>query len=387
MKTLHLAVLIFGLWTLSGCSTVESRRVDYKSGATKVQPLDVPPDLTTPVAGDRYIIPEDGGEAVAVYSDYSRGGSAAQVVSASNVLPEIKSVRLERNGPQRWLVMADRAENVWPLVKTFWQGNGFIVQSEHPEAGLMETDWRENRAKIPQGKIRSVIGKVFDKVYSSDEKDMYQTRLERSKDGVSTEIYISHRGMEEVQNADKNGYTWRSRGHDPEMEASMLQLLMVKLGGDTADITTPEAIAESQPGAAPTTITLQEMAAGGKRIVLSEPFDKSWRKVGLALEQANIAVGDLDRANGIYFVNAPKKVEQKKGLLERLKFWRTIEDEKPGESTEPSDNLKPSESSARYQVTVVENNSVCEVSVLNIEGVRDQTSQLILESLYKQLVK
>lgn len=383
MKTLHLAVWILGLWTLSGCSTVESRRVDYKSGTTQVQALDVPPDLTTPAAGDRYIVPEDGGEVVAVYSDYSRGGSAAQVVSASNVLPEIKSVRLERNGSQRWLVMADRAENVWPLVKAFWQDNGFIVQSEHPEAGLMETDWRENRAKIPQGKVRSVIGIVFDKVYSSDEKDMYQTRLERSKDGVNTEIYISHRGMEEVQNADKKGYTWRSRGHDPEMEASMLQLLMVKLGGSSIE----PAAAESQPSSTPDTVALQETAEGGKRIVLSEPFDKSWRKVGLALEQTGIAVGDLDRANGIYFVNAPNKIEQKKSLLERLKFWRADKNIEPGDSSKPGDNSKPGESSARYQVTVVENNSVCEVNVLKVEGGRDETSQLILESLYKQLVK
>ena len=390
MKTLHFFVLMLSLWALSGCSTVESRRVDYKSGTTKVQALDVPPDLTAPVAGDRYIIPEDGGEAVAVYSDYSKGGLPAQPAPASNVLPEMKLLHLERNGPQRWLVMADRAENVWPLVKAFWQENGFTIQSEHPEAGLMETDWRENRAKIPQGKIRSVIGKVFDKVYSSDEKDMYQTRLERSKDGASTEIYISHRGMEEIQNADKNGYTWRSRGHDPEMEASMLQLLMVKLGAGSADSATPEAAAESQSGA-PATVALQEIAEGGKRIVLSETFDKSWRKVGLALEQAGIVVGDLDRANGVYFVTAPQKMEQKKSLLERLKFWRVDEDVKLGESTKSGEETKPAgfatEKSSHYQVTVVENNSVCEVNVLNIKGGRDQTSQLIVESLYKQLIK
>ena len=158
----------------------------------------------------------------------------------------------------------------------------------------------------------------------------------------------------------------------------MLQLLMVKLGGGSADIATPKAAAESQPGI-PATITLQEIAEGGKRIVLSEPFDKSWRKVGLALEQAGIVVGDLDRANGVYFVTAPQKMEQKKSLLERLKFWRVDEDTKPGENA--------GEKSARYQVTVVENNSVCEVNVLNNGGGRDQTSLLIIESLYKQLIK
>ncbi len=381
MRTLPHIVLIFFLLTLTGCGTdgLESKRVDYKSGTVKVAPLDVPPDLTTPEAGDRYTIPENGGEVVAVYSDYSKGGVAAsQPPVVNNVLPDSKKVHLERNGPQRWLVVEERAESVWPVVKAFWQENGFIVQADNPEAGLMETDWQENRAKIPQGKLRSVIGKVFDKVYSSDEKDMYRTRLERSKDGNSTEIYISHRGMEEVQNADKNGYTWRSRGHDPEMEAGMLQLLMVKLGGGSAAQATLTASTESVPGV-PSAPKLQEIEGGGKSILLSEPFDKSWRKVGLALEQAHMVAEDLDRANGVYFVRAPKETEQKKSLLERLKFWRTDESSKPAAAT----GAGP----ARYQVTVRESNAVCEVNALNMEGGRDQTAQLIIELLYKQLIK
>lgn len=380
MRTLHLAVLIFTLSALAGCSAVglESKRVDYKSGAGKVLPLDVPPDLTTPEAGDRYTIPENGGEAVAVFSDYSKGGTAPQPCVVSNVLPDVKTVHLERNGPQRWLVVADRAENVWPLVKEFWLENGFVIQTDNPEAGLMETDWQEDRAKIPQGKLRSVIGKVFDKVYSSDKKDMYRTRLERSKEGGKTEIYLSHRGMEEVQNADKNGYTWRSRGHDPEMEAGMLQLLMVKLGGGPAVQAKPEVPAESAQGSfvAP---KLHEIEGGGQSILLSEPFDKSWRKVGLALEQAGMMADDLDRANGVYFVSMRKGIEQKKGLLDRLKFWRKDESSKPV--------LGAGDVAARYQVTVHESNAVSEVNALNMAGGRDQTSQLIIESLYKQLIK
>ena len=379
MRTLHHIVLIFSLFALVGCgsSGLESKRVDYKSGTAKAAPLDVPPDLTAPETGDRYTIPETGGEGVAVYSDYSKGAPVPQPGVASNVLPEVKIVRLERSGPQRWLVVADRAETIWPLVKAFWQENGFTIRADNPEAGLMETDWVGNRAKIPQGKSRSIIGKLFDKVYSSDEQDMYRIRMERSKDGNSTEIYISHSGMEEVQNADKNGYTWRSRGHDPEMEASMLQLLMVKLGGTAAKATL---VASAEPAsgllAAP---RLQEVEGGGKSILLSEPFDKSWRKVGLALEKTGMVVGDFDRANGVYFVNVRKGIEQKKSLVERLKFWRTEDSSKSATS--------PDQAPARYQVTVRESNAVCEVNVLNMDGGRDQTSQLVTESLYKQLIK
>ena len=139
----------------------------------------------------------------------------------------------------------------------------------------METDWAENRAKIPQGGIRNVIGKVFDNIYSSGERDQYRARLERGKDGASTEIYITHRGMEEVLSADKNTSKWKARANDPEMEAIMLQRLMVRFGGSEA-----QAASESGPAGA---ATLQEIFDGSKIIVVNDVFDRSWRRVGLAI--------------------------------------------------------------------------------------------------------
>ncbi len=375
MKISHLTALSLALLGLAGCSAIgiESKRVDYKSAAVKVPPLEVPPDLTTRVAGDRYTIPGVGGEIVAVYSDYSKAGTASQ----SNVLVDIKNVRLERSGDQRWLTVENRAENVWPLVKAFWLKHNFTLLTDNPEAGLMATDWLENRAKIPQSRLRTVISKVFSEAYSSDTKDMYRTRLERGKDGTSTEIYISHQGMEEVENADKNGYQWRARGRDVDLEADMLQLLMVKLGGDAP---VPDASATSTPG----TPRLQEPRLqemdGRKIILLSEPFDKSWRKVGLALDRAGIVVDDIDRSNGVYFMNVSSDIAQKKkGGLARLMFWRNEEGGKP------ETNLV--EGVARYQVTVRASDAISSVSVLNMAGNSDESAQRILNSLYTQLIK
>ncbi len=375
MKISHLTVLSLALLVLAGCGTIgiESKRVDYKSAAVKVPPLEVPPDLTTRVAGDRYTIPGVGGEIVAVYSDYSKAGTASQ----SNVLVDIKNVRLERSGDQRWLTVENRAENVWPLVKAFWLKHNFTLLTDNPEAGIMATDWLENRAKIPQSRLRTVISKVFSEAYSSGEKDMYRTRLERSKDGNSTEIYISHQGLEEVENADKKGYQWRARGRDVDLEADMLQLLMVKLGGDAkAQATLAGASATSTPGTPRLPEPrLQEMD-GRKIILLSEPFDKSWRKVGLALDRAGIVVDDIDRSNGVYFMNVSSDIAQKKkGGLARLMFWRDTEDR--GQKTE----------GRRYQVTVRASDAISSVSVLNMAGNSDESAQRILDSLYKQLIK
>ncbi|RFC35066.1 MAG: Beta-barrel assembly machine subunit BamC [Candidatus Nitrotoga sp. SPKER] len=377
MRTLYLIILFFSLLILAGCSAIgiENKRVDYKSAATKIPALEVPPDLTTPVIRNQHTIPGSDGEVVTNFSDFVKGGQMAQVGVATTVLPEVKNVHLERNGTQRWLVVGGKVESVWPVVKEFWQEQGFVIKTDNPAAGLIETDWTERRAKIQQSGLSKILGNVFDKLHSSGLQDMYRTRLERSKDGSSSEIYISHSGMEEALDVDKNGYKWRPRPNDPELEASMLQLLMIKLGGGTENQVQAGQISKSQEVA--TAPKLQEIN-GNKIIILNEPFDKSWRKVGLALDQAGIEVKDKDRISGIYFVNPSKDIAKKKSWVNNLMFWRNDSDQKPT-------NKDSIEGAARYQVTVRENNTGCEVSVLNQGAAKDKVTQRMTDLLYKQL--
>ena len=368
MRTLHLAVLPIVTLAFAGCGTMdlEGKRVDYKSATVKVHSLEVPPDLTAPEAGDHYTIPDSGEETVASYSDFAKGGTPQ--ARAATVLPEAKSVHLERSGSSHWLVVADRAENVWPSIKTFWQEKGFIIKTENPQAGIMETDWAENRAKIPKTGLRSVIGKVFDGLYDSGEKDMYRTRLERSKDGSSTEIYISYYGKEEVLDKDANTSKWQPRPNDPEMEIAMLQMLMSKLGGD-AEAKAQSASAEPARETVPAP-RLQTLANGNKTILLGEPFDKSWRKVGLALERAGVVVEDRDRTKGVYFIRIAE-APREKGWLDKMNFWRKDEEAKV----------------LRYQVTVREDNANCEVAANNGNGESNSATQQVIDTLYQNLAR
>lgn len=376
MRTLHLSALSLMMLILAGCSSmgIENKRVDYKSAANRVPSLEIPPDLTRPQAQDHYIIPDSGDENVASYSDYAKSGASQKARGAAAVLPEAKNVRLEHSGTQHWLVVDDKAENVWPVLKAFWQENGFVIKVDNPEAGVMETDWAENRAKIPQGLIRSVIGKVFENMYSSGEQDMYRTRLERSKDGLKTEIYITLYGKEEVLSEDKRTTKWQSRPNDPEMEAIMLQMLMVKLGGEQAKAQMMATRAAAGGPAEPAVAApkLQTLANGSKVILLSEPFDKSWRKVGLALERAGFGVDDKDRNSGVYFVFLEDTAKEEKGWLDKLAFWR-------------SNDTRTK--STRYQVSVHESGGGCEVAVNSDKADKSPAAQKIIDALYKNLSK
>lgn len=368
MRISGLAALPLALLVLAGCGTmdVEDKRVDYKSAVLKVPSLEVPPDLTTPGVEDRYTIPGGGDENVANYSDYARSGMSPQARAAA-VLPETRNVRLERSGSQRWLVVADRAENVWPLVKAFWLEKGFLIKTENPQAGIIETDWAENRASIPKGGLRSVIGKVFDGLYDSGKRDMYRTRLERGKDSGSTEIYLTYYGREEVLDKDGNTSKWQSLPNDPEMEISMLQMLMAKLGGDAEAAKASEASAAQASGTADAP-KLLELGNSGRAILLDEPFDRCWRRTGLALERAGIPVEDKDRANGVFFVRVAEAAREK-GWLDKLSFW----------SKEDGSKMQ------RYQVTVQESATGCQIAASYGKGEANPATQRIVDALYGNL--
>lgn len=373
MKRLIVAASVAIALVAGGCKTatdlLEGKKVDYKS-AGSLPPLEIPPDLTTPSRDNRYAVPETG-KSTATLSGYQADRSQQAKPGSTALLPNVDKMRIERAGTQRWLVVQEPPEKLWPLVKDFWQENGFLIQVEVAEAGVLETDWAENRAKIPQDMIRSALGKILDQVYSTPERDKFRTRLERAGDGGS-EIYLSHRGMIEVYVSEgKDKTMWQPRPADPELEAEFLRRLMVRLGARDEKAKQQVAVA-AQPARA----SINKSGDGRELLQVQEPFDRAWRRVGLALDRVGFTVEDRDRQKGLYYVRyADPEAEKKKdspGLLDRLAFWR-------------SDDAKVKAEQYRVQVRAASSNS--EIVVLNKDGGAEQssTSHRILTLLHEQL--
>lgn len=313
------------LSVLSGCAVGdglnERSRIDYKSARTAPRVnLEVPPDLSSPRNDERFAVPGRTADATASAFQRDRAARPAGAAGADaaksgepNLLPSVEGARIERAGGQRWLVVNQPADKVWPIVREFWQELGFVIQTERPEAGLLETDWAENRANIPQDFIRRTIGRVFDSAFSTSERDKFRTRLESSPNG--TEIYISHRGVAEVLTGQfKESTKWEPRPSDPELEAEFLRRLLVRFGADqqraAAIVGAPKvAGAATVAGAAPTVANAAALdraklisEPGNGRVELVEGFDRAWRRVGLALDRGGFTVEDRDRSQGVYFV-------------------------------------------------------------------------------------
>ena len=373
MKRLAIAAAVAIALAAGGCKTasdlLEGKKVDYKS-AGSLPPLEIPPDLTTPSRDNRYAVPETG-KSTATLSGYQADRSQQAKPGSTALLPNVDKMRIERAGTQRWLVVQEPPEKLWPLVKDFWQENGFLIQVEVTEAGVMETDWAENRAKIPQDMIRNALGKILDQVYSTPERDKFRTRLERGGDGTS-EIYLSHRGMIEVYVSEGRDKTmWQPRPADPELEAEFLRRLMVRLGARDEKAKQQVAVA-AQPARA----SINKSGDGRELLQVQEPFDRAWRRVGLALDRVGFTVEDRDRQKGLYYVRyADPEADKKKdspGLLDRLAFWR-------------SDDAKVKAEQYRVQVRGESSNS--EIVVLNKDGGAEQssTAHRILTLLHEQL--
>ena len=313
------------LASLGGCSSLDGLfsgdKVDYKSTSNKSAALEVPPDLSQLARDNRYQ-PQGG-----VISAAARTGAAAAAGSQSATLSPTVAVttrgalRVERLGQQRWLVTEQTPEQLWPQLKAFWTSRGFTLAVDDAQIGVMETEWNENRGKLPNDVVANTVGRLLGRLYDTGERDRFRTRVERTSGvgGVATgsEIFISHRGAAEIYTSERReSTTWQARANDPQLEAEFLSRLMVALGSQ--DAPARSAVAAAPEGPARARLLAGQPAAA---IEVDDSFDRAWRRVGLALDRGGFTVEDRDRAGGIYFVRYvdPKSAGQEEaGFFSKL---------------------------------------------------------------------
>ncbi len=341
---------------VGGCSTVENLlsgdKVDYRStSTTRTAGLEVPPDLTQLTRESRYQQP-NGAISASTFQSATTAPAAAIVPV---VAPQsMGAFRVERQGNERWLSTTLAPEAVYPQVRSFWKDNGFNLVQDRPEAGVLETDWAENRARLPNDIIRNTIGKVIDSAFSTGELDKYTTRIERTATG--SDIFITHRGMVEVYVGDRKDATvWQPRPAEPQLEATFLSRLMVKLGAQDDVAKSTVAAAGTAPGG-PARARLVE-GRPSPTLQVDDGFDRAWRRVGIALDRSGFTVEDRDRGQGLYFVRYVDPAfagrEEPSFLSRMFSFGR-----KKGDDT----------GLAKYRVKVSSEGTTSMVAVLDSQG-------------------
>ena len=345
---------------LSGCSTFEESKIDYKQASQKMATLEVPPDLTQLRRDSRYQV----SAANSASSAAAVGAMGRPVNDAGTATNQSGNARIERSGTQRYLVIQSNADAVWEPLREFWKDSGFVLTLDQPELGIMETDWAENRAKLPQDFIRRTLGKVLDSLYSTGERDRFRTRVERTTNGL--EITITHRGMAEVYStSNRDATVWTSRASDPELEIEFLRRLMMRLGGQS--LTAGTSSNQASPGASSSPTAITGMPSDIKvvkqnnlpTIEIRDSFDRAWRRVGVAIDRTGFTVEDRDRAQGVFFVRyaPPGTSDKEPGFFAKL-FT--------------SDKVIPT--LAKYRIAVTSKGDVSSVQVQGADGIPETSA-------------
>ncbi len=330
LKSLILALFSFLL--LAGCSSgggfySDSER-EYRTTHEAVDDLEVPPDLTSSTIQDAMVVP--GAASYEEYTSQREKGAGSTASSADGeVLPGFENLTYHRDGDQRWLVIRSAPQQVWPRVVDFWRKNGLLLVEQNPAIGVMQTDWLESRADIKQGFITEMFRKAVGGIFASATRDQFRVRIEPGQEPGTTELYLTHRGLEEklVENVSGDADTtyWTPRPNDPGIEAAMLRSLMVYLGvsKEQADAV----LAHGEEAEPRSKLVTSDTASS---LTISEPFPRAWRLTGVALDRVGFAVEDRDRSAGVYYVRyAPLKSDKEEsgGFFSKLAFWRSDEEE------------------------------------------------------------
>lgn len=409
------ALLMCLIIVLAGCDSIPfmNNSSDYK-GAGRSKSLEVPPDLASVRTSSAYNVP-----GATNYSTYSQNQEAQEQNGPQPVLSDMKNVRMVKAGTQRWLVVNAAPEKVWPIVRDFWLDQGFAVRVENPEIGVIETEWLQPDAIKPKEDNRGYGDKFdawLDKLSGFADRRKFRTRLERGEKEGTTEIYMTHRTVAGAPDDGKNyvntqlgkidtGYRINAAENkntagqefDADLDAELLRRMMVKLGLDEQKADQVMAQAASDKRA-----DVVKEADQSVTLKLNEPFDRAWRRVGLSLDRIGFVTEDKNRNEGIYYVryadtDAEDPIKEKKGLLERLKFWGSDEDEKSSTPSEvkPGDKTKfwkgtaeGDKSSKQYHIQVLENaDDTTDVYVLTADNKRNTstTANRIVSLLYEQL--
>ncbi len=366
---IKLSVCLLACVALAACETIsEKRRVDYKNAHT-LPPLEVPPDLSAiPDTNSAVGTPPSRATYSEFVTEKKPGPASAQPVT---VLPQASDMRIERDGQTRWLVVQAAPESLWPRVREFVSSAGLIIDRENPAAGVIETDWAENRAKVGTD-TQKFLAKWLGTLYSTGTRDKFRIRLEHGAQPGTTEVYISHRGMEEIFVPNSAGspdgkVRWQPRAPEPDAEVEMLRSLMVYLG-------TPEEQAKTIVAQAPAPPSERaRLTRRGDDVFLSleDSLDRAWRRVGLSLDRSGFTVEDRDRSQGVYYVRYidPDKASDKPGFFARM-FG--AEDKKIN---------------VQYQIHLHTTGSGTDVAVKGKDGAPEsaKTGERILSLLYEQL--
>ncbi len=251
--------------------------------------LEVPPDLASLDASQNLGVP--GSDNI----------SMSDMAFDSYVLPERLDLRIQREGDVVWLSVDVDPVTLWPELQSFLQRGGFELSASDPNAGTMETAWRERQLNIDHKRAGSI--RV---------RNQLRVNLEREPNAI-TNVFFS------IREAGYVGSAWRMLPPDPYLE----RLLLFKFRDYLAR---NREIANPQMASLDDVKTLLRIrnAQGVAILEIGQSFSKVWRRLNASLRRSGMNVRASDRSRGVYLVEYQATSADRNGAIDNININRAL---------------------------------------------------------------
>jgi len=313
---------------LGGCfedqiEIIKENRMDVKQvkinyyGDKSVNSLEVPPDLTSPDYENSFRIREFVEDIDVNVVNLSNTNEIIE--KNQKVLAVPTDITIKRSGTRKWLIVEKDTEAVWSLSKQFLRDYGFVINKINKETGVMETNYLENKPKIPSstmGWFRSALESKIDNVsYTLPSVDSYKIRIEPIEGGKKTEVHLSLNSMAEVITGSGKDETtlWQYKERDVNLESEMLYNLMIYLGSDAANAR--EKIIEAQTESK-LIIKNETDINGYAKLVFNFGIEATWDNIAWALNDLNVEIESKDVKEKAFYIRAARTSD--KGIFTKM---------------------------------------------------------------------
>ncbi len=371
---MRFAALIIASLLIGGCSkylpkldeVLPDRTKEYRKSES-LPDLEVPPDLTSEAINDSMAVPDVDAAGVATYSSYQERVTARKEQRRVEENP----LTIQALTDEQLLVVNGLPSVVWYDLQSFWQSNGFELELDDQELGIMETGWRKDSQELS--------------------RDRFKIFLEPGQQEGTSVLYVSHRG-EAMQPVGEN-LVWTKRDRDLATEDAMLARLSRALGGTSSgqatnsrsnsrsvqptrqvshpvtnadSYRTPAATGTPASANTPSSSRADVLNAGGGKYYINVPqdFSQAWANTKQALERTSLIVEEGDRDLGVFYVTYSRTGEKKKSVWKKIAFWSDDEQD-------------------RYQVSLTGVGPKTEIVILDADGKWDSSD--IANSILKEL--
>jgi len=197
---------------------VPDQRKDYTKART-LPDLSIPPGLSSGAIRDKMSIPEEVAQGDRAYSDFqdrrknkknrNRLAEGATELDLDDTKMPVAEISMMDD--QHVLVIEAARLDLWRKLKEFWKSEGFELELDDSDLGVLETTWLESKNKI--------------------ERNRYKVFAEAGKNEGTTIIFLSHQSQDliTVDKAYGEDYEWGEVVRDIKKEAAIVERLRTSL--------------------------------------------------------------------------------------------------------------------------------------------------------------